>query len=237
MAHRLVRPLRGTLAGLHQWRQPKITNSVALTTNSIRNYISEMRKEAFEGNILRLLRNEIQYEFDRSPPSEPVPEFNSFIVDERPGEQWIRLKKKNGEGEEIKVDATMFDDSVPTKKSGGDAEDDERLHITMIVSVFKEGSDDVLEFVCSVWPDTIELRRVFTRGRDRTTKHPYTGRVFKDKDEDDELREELYGFLKERGVNDELAIFLHKYMRNKDKTEFIRWMDSVKSFIEKKQKR
>lgn len=33
-----------------------------------RSYISDMRKSAFEGNILRLLRNEIQYELERSPP-------------------------------------------------------------------------------------------------------------------------------------------------------------------------
>ncbi|KAJ4718608.1 Mitochondrial glycoprotein family protein [Melia azedarach] len=35
-----------------------------------RNYIAEMRKSAFEGNILRLLRNEIQYELERSPPKQ-----------------------------------------------------------------------------------------------------------------------------------------------------------------------
>lgn len=37
---------------------------------SKRNYISEMRKSAFEGNILRLLRNEIQYELERSSPKQ-----------------------------------------------------------------------------------------------------------------------------------------------------------------------
>jgi complement component 1 Q subcomponent-binding protein len=31
-----------------------------------------------------------------------------------------------------------------------------------------------------------------------------------------------------------MAIFLHEYIRNKGKTEFIRWMGTVKSYIESK---
>lgn len=50
---------------------------------------------------------------------------------------------------------------------------------------------------------------------------------------DDELQDSLYEFLEARGINDELAAFLHEYMKNKDKTEFIRWMGTVKTFIEK----
>jgi complement component 1 Q subcomponent-binding protein len=53
---------------------------------------------------------------------------------------------------------------------------------------------------------------------------------------DDELQESLYEFLEARGINDELAVFLHKYMKNKDKTEFFGWMETVKSFIEKQVK-
>lgn len=35
-----------------------------------RSYISEMRKSAFEGNILRILRTEIQYQSEYAPPKE-----------------------------------------------------------------------------------------------------------------------------------------------------------------------
>ena len=54
------------------------------------------------------------------------------------------------------------------------------------------------------------------------------------RDLDDELQESLYEFLETRGIDDDLAIFVHEYMKNKDKTEFIRWMGTVKSFIEQK---
>lgn len=54
------------------------------------------------------------------------------------------------------------------------------------------------------------------------------------RDLDDQLDDALHEFLEERGIDDELAAFVHKYVKNKDKTEFIRWMETVKSFIEKK---
>jgi hypothetical protein len=47
---------------------------------------------------------------------------------------------------------------------------------------------------------------------------------------DGKLQESLHEFLEARGINDKLAVFLHKYMKNKDKTEF---HSCVKSFIEK----
>lgn len=48
----------------------KITRNFCFQTAQHRNYISEMHKLAFEGNIIRLLRNEIQYELERSPPTQ-----------------------------------------------------------------------------------------------------------------------------------------------------------------------
>lgn len=194
-----------------------------------------MRKSAFEGNILRLIRNEIQYELDRSSPFQPTSEFNAFKVDERPGEQWINLSKKFGENEEIKVEVTMFDGSLPIKKAGDIAtEDDVQLHITIIVDIFKGEDNDVLEFVCSAWPNGIEIRNVFTRGHNRIKIQPYMGPGFKELD--DELQDSLYDFLEARGINDELAEYLHQYMKNKDKTEYIRWMETLKSIVEKNPK-
>lgn len=57
---------------------------------------------------------------------------------------------------------------------------------------------------------------------------------FVNRELDDELQDILYEYLEERGINEQLAVFLHEYMRNKDRTEFIRWMETVKSYIEDK---
>jgi len=66
----LRKPLTLTLTLTHQFhhqQQPQLCISHHLFRRS---YISEMRKSAFEGNILRLLRNEIQYELQSSPPND-----------------------------------------------------------------------------------------------------------------------------------------------------------------------
>ena len=85
---RLIRPLRKALINPPQTLIPLqnpishlLYNSkmgeeinpflLSQTKNSIRRYyMSEMRKSAFKDNILRLIRNEIQYELDRSPPKQ-----------------------------------------------------------------------------------------------------------------------------------------------------------------------
>ncbi|CAA0816433.1 Mitochondrial glycoprotein family protein [Striga hermonthica] len=228
MAHRLIRGLRGAVKNVAVCEQSKPTNHFLKA--SARNYVPDLRNSAFENNILRLIRSEIQYELDRSPSSEPIPKFNSFMVDERPGEQWIRLTRKFGGKEEIKVEVTMFDDSLPTKKD--DDSEDVTLHITLIIDIFKGEDTKVLEFVCSAWPDSIEIRNVFTRGHDRMNDQPYVGPAFKELD--DKLQDALYDFLEARGIDDKLAEFLHRHMRHKDKNEYLRWMENVKSFIQKK---
>ncbi|KZV22608.1 hypothetical protein F511_02625 [Dorcoceras hygrometricum] len=227
MARRLIEGLRGAAnsVGLHQKSRPNGSFSRIIT----RNYMSEMEKATFEGKILRLIRNEVQYELDRSPPSPPIPEFDAFKVEEIPGEQWIRLTRKFGASEEIKIEVTMFDGSLPTKKRDDDAEDDVQLHITFVVELLKEENKDVMQFVCSAWPDSIEIRKVFTHGLDQIKVHPYAGPRFKELD--DELQDSLYDFLEARGINDDLAVFLHQYIMNKDKTEYIRWLEKVKSFV------
>ncbi|KAL5576105.1 hypothetical protein UlMin_017804 [Ulmus minor] len=191
-----------------------------------------MRRSAFDGNLLRLLRNEIEYELERSAPCQPVTEFSSFTVDDRPGEQWIRLKRKLGH-EDIKIEATMFDGAVSTPKSGnpGDGAEDIQQHITVVINISKKDSGKSMEIMCSAWPDSIEIGKLFVLSKTMPAQ-PYAGPEFKELD--DELQESLYEFLEVRGINDDLAVFLHSYMKNKDKTEFIRWMGTVKSFIEKK---
>ncbi|KAK9282311.1 hypothetical protein L1049_005225 [Liquidambar formosana] len=236
---RLIRPIRRTVVASSKTliqQQPSLCIQKPILNPHIqsRTCMSEMRRSAFEGNVLRLLRQEIQFELERSPPKQPATKFGSFVVEERPGEQWIRLRKKFGEKEEIKIEVTMFDGSIPAPKSGGgvDTGEDVELHITFIVNISKGDGGDVLEFMCSAWPDSIDIQKLFMHGRDQTVAQPYTGPEFKELD--DELQNSLYEFLERRGINDELAVFLHEYVTNKDKTEFIRWMGSVKSFIEKK---
>lgn len=71
----------------------------------------------------------------------------------------------------------MFDGSVPMKKT--DDAEDVKLHITLIIDIIKGKDSDILEFVCSGWPDSIEICKVFPRGHDEIKDEPYTGPEFK----------------------------------------------------------
>ncbi|CAN1814348.1 Uncharacterized protein At2g39795, mitochondrial [Linum perenne] len=250
----LIRPLRKfilspshkSLAFFHQvlnrrqtpnsFLQQRIqSDPFGISQSQSRSYVSELRKSAFQDKMLRLLRNEVQYELDHSPPKQPATSFGPFTVDDRPGEQWIRLKRKFGEDEEIKVEASMFDAVIPDPKSGGgdaDSKGNVQLHITMIVNISKSGDDDVLEIMCSAWPDTIEITKLFIRTPpNKMPAKPYAGPNFRELDDD--LQDSLYDFLETRGIGDEIAVFLHDYVTNKGKTEYIRWMDTVKTYMEK----
>ncbi|KAK9073246.1 hypothetical protein SSX86_007570 [Deinandra increscens subsp. villosa] len=204
-----------------------------LSKQSTRSYASEMRKSAFEDRIRRLIRNDIQYELDRSPLTQLVPKFKSFSIDERTGEQWIRLNKEFSDNEEIKLEVTMFQVSTPPAKDGDvTTNNDQELYISMVIDIFKDEKSGILEFVCNVWPDSIEIDKVFMRDQDGMTGKPYMGPPFDDLD--DELQTSLYDFLEARGINDELAVFLHKCMQHKSKNEYIRWMGSIESFVSRK---
>ncbi|KAI3965521.1 hypothetical protein MKX01_039541 [Papaver californicum] len=200
-----------------------------------RTYISETPKSIFDGNILRILKNEIQYESEYAPPKEPVMTVGSFTVEDRPGEQWIRLRRKYGE-EDIQIESTMFDGICPAPKINDDDTDDDedrnmQLRISLIVNVSKGENDSVLQFVCFAWPDFLEIQKVFVFRCNGKVVKPYTGQNFKDLE--DKLQSTLQEFLEVRGLSGELAAFLHEYMGNKDKIESIGWMGNVRSFIEK----
>ena len=93
--------------------------------------------------------------------AQPVTEFNSFTVDGRPGQKWITLKRKFGEEEDIKIEATMFAGSKSSAAAEGDS--DLYFRITLVVSIYKEGSDSMLEILCTAWPDCILIKNLGTR--------------------------------------------------------------------------
>ncbi|KAI3467974.1 hypothetical protein Pfo_024637 [Paulownia fortunei] len=186
----------------------------------------------FESKILRILRNEIQYQCDYAPPHQPVTEFDRFMVEDRPGEQWITLRGKSAEGENIKIEATMFDGAIIAQKSGDEGtEENLRLHISMLVDIWKGEGTDVMEFVCSAWSDSLEIQKVFLFRPDESSVRPYMGPDFKNLNT--KLQIGFYKFLNTRGVNEGLSKFLHKYMMNKDRIELIQWLGKVHFFFKK----
>ncbi|GLU01261.1 hypothetical protein SLE2022_185740 [Rubroshorea leprosula] len=198
-----------------------------------RSYASEViSKSPFEANILRILRNEIQYQSEYAPPHQPAAKFNSFTVQDRPGEQYITMRGKYGDNEDIKIDVTMFDGCAYVPKPGEDSTgEDVHLHISLLVDISKGQDREELEFLCSAWPDSLEIQKVYFLRREKMIAGPYMGPNFRDLNV--KLQKTLREYLEARGVNDELSVFLHDYMKNKDRIELIQWLSTVKSFVEK----
>uniref|UniRef100_A0ACD5Y704 Uncharacterized protein n=1 Tax=Avena sativa TaxID=4498 RepID=A0ACD5Y704_AVESA len=203
-----------------------------------RHYMSDMRRSAFLDRLLRSLRSEIS--FCRAEPAPPPPPLVAqFTVDDRPGEQWVRLRRafpsSEGGDEEVKVDATLVDGAVAPTRSGAVAEDGgpPRMHISVHVEVSRPARPDLaLSFECSAWPEEMDVERVFPVRRSvPTPEQQYMGRHFRELDE--EMQSAMRDYLEERGVNDELAAFLHMYMENKEQREIVRWLKNVECFLKK----
>ncbi|KAI3901298.1 hypothetical protein MKW92_053234 [Papaver armeniacum] len=153
-------------------------------------------------------------------PKSPVTTLGSFTVEDRPGEQWIRLRRNYGE-EDIQIESTMFDGICPAPKiSDDDTDDDADRNI-----ISKGENDSVLQFVCFAWPDCLEIQNVFVLRHDGTVVNATQDKILSP-----EFASGIPGC---KGVSEELAVSLHEYMKNKDKIERIQWMGNVRSFIEK----
>ncbi|KAA8521667.1 hypothetical protein F0562_012343 [Nyssa sinensis] len=163
----LIHPLRQHQhQSLSRQTNRPISNFLAA---QIRTFTSETpQKSPFESNILRILRNEIEYQCEYAPPHQPVTEFNAFTVEDHPGDE-----SDDGNGENV------------------------RLHINLLVDLSKGEGCDLLEFVCSAWPDCLEIQKVYLFSRDSALPQSYMGPNFRDLDK--KLQSALFEFLMERG--------------------------------------
>jgi complement component 1 Q subcomponent-binding protein, mitochondrial len=53
------------------------------------------------------------------------------------------------------------------------------------------------------------------------------------RDLEEEVKEPVRVYLANRGVDDDMASFLHDYMMNKDKIELIRWLKNIELYVKK----
>jgi complement component 1 Q subcomponent-binding protein len=112
--------------------------------------------------------------------SQPVTKFNSFTVEDRAGEQIITMRGKYGENENVKIEATMFDGCIAISKPGNESSgQDFCLHLSLIVDISKGDAFNELEFVCSAWPNFLEVQKVYILSRDSLLARPYIGPDFR----------------------------------------------------------
>lgn len=107
--------------------------------------------------------------------------FNAFMVEDRPGEQFLTLRGRSTIGENIKIEATMFDGygTVSPNLRNEDTELNPQLHISLLVDISKGEGSDKLEFVCSAWPDRLVIDKLYVLALDGKLSQPYIGPDFR----------------------------------------------------------
>lgn len=78
------------------------------------------------------------------------------------------IRRAVDDNEDIKLEASMFDGYVTVPKLGDVASDEDlRLHISVIVDISRGDGGEKLEFLCSAWPDHLEIQKVYLLGHRR----------------------------------------------------------------------
>ncbi|CAL1354293.1 unnamed protein product [Linum trigynum] len=91
------------------------------------------------------------------------------------------MARKFGVAEEIKIEATMFEGYELVPKPGEDSSgEDLRLHISLLVDVSRGDDGDPFEFVCSAWPDRLEIHKLYLLPKNKLLGRPYLGPDFRD---------------------------------------------------------
>ncbi|XP_021998765.1 uncharacterized protein At2g39795, mitochondrial isoform X3 [Helianthus annuus] len=136
------------------------------------------RKSPFESNLVRMLTSEIEFDSEYAPPHQTEKKFNAFMVEDRPGGQFVTLRGRSTIDENIKIEATMFDGVSPNMDED-DNEPNAQLHISLLVDIFKGEGGDMLEFVCSAWPQRLEIQKLYVIRPGGTLSRPYIGPDFR----------------------------------------------------------
>nr|CAD1831930.1 unnamed protein product [Ananas comosus var. bracteatus] len=218
---------------------------------STRSFLSDPgpSPSAFDDRLLRLLRSEISYLAGHLPALRPP-------IDSGPSSSRT-AQGSSGSGSGVPMAPTRLK-STPPCSDGAAAVPDEplfkrveahergpRLHISLVVEVSRGGGGDegqgrarCLSSSAPLGPTPSSSTRCFRSGR-RALRCGPTWAAISSETHDPKLeldagdRRSVVAYLEERGVDDELAEFLHEYMVNKDKSELLRWLRIVESYVQK----
>ena len=64
---------------------------------------------------------------------------------------------------------------------------------------------------------------------DEEAAHPYTGPNFEELD--DELQDAFIQYLDERGITDDIAVFIENYAETKEQKEYCTFLEKVTDFV------
>ncbi|GLT75465.1 hypothetical protein SLA2020_471880 [Shorea laevis] len=193
---------------------------------------ANMKKPSSDDFLLPVIESEIQCaeESGHYAPIAGAPSGFPFKIEDRPGLQIITLRREY-DGETIKVDVHMS--NLVTGEENDDDDDNNRKAnqscLPLVVTVSKKSGLN-LEFQCVALPDEISIDNLAVRNSDIEYQLSYEGPDFHDLDEN--LQKVFHKYLEIRGVKPSTTNFLHEYMIEKDRREYLIWLKNLKKFVE-----
>ncbi|KAF3782184.1 Uncharacterized protein EJ110_NYTH34155 [Nymphaea thermarum] len=145
--------------------------------------------------------------------------------------------RRTYEQEEIRISVMRLANLVPEDAQEEDGGDD-ISQLFLHVDIEKPGNDEVLHFLCGLYPDAMGIQAVSIRKKEKVPTPQalsipscYQGPSFQDLDE--KLRDAFHNYIEKRGVNESLFPFLQSWLYVKDHRRLMRWFKTVGTFINK----
>ncbi|XP_078158038.1 uncharacterized protein At2g39795, mitochondrial-like [Carex rostrata] len=196
-----------------------------------------------DASLLRVLESEIKCaeEGDDHKHVDEVPEGFPFEIEDK-GMKFIRLKRIYQGKEKIEVVVGM--PSLVKVPKVEEDKDEKGLRICsqaswripFIVRVSKDERVPALNFGCVAYPDEViinSMSLIETQGGEEEEEDllNYKGPDFNYLDE--RLKKAFYKYLELRGIMPLNTNFIHKYMINKDRREYLPWLRNLKAIVQK----
>jgi len=204
-------------------------------------------------SLSQKLHEEIKYELEASKDIPTVPEFlqkfrssGVWRIEDIEGNDEVAIVRTFG-NETIRVLFSIADIDAPQDTAFEGAEESEEQEALNVAPIrcsitISKGSDqgalaiDALAQDGAIVIDNVSFYKDAKLATDLTSEADWKRRGLYIGPQFDHLdvgvQEEFERFLDERGIGGELAIFVGEYSEYKEQKEYVKWLQSVKSFID-----
>ncbi|KAF9595476.1 hypothetical protein IFM89_000394 [Coptis chinensis] len=184
---------------------------------------------AVDSILLRSLKDHYLEVSKMAPPPKISPPSAFTIIKGAIETNGPVLKRNYGEDEEITISVMRL-----ANHNNNLNDDDQVNQLFLHVDVSRKGKEYSLNFLCGLYPDAMGIHSVSMGPKLQTNQFSadpskYGGPIFHDLDE--KAKDALHHYIEERGVNEDLFLFLQAWLYVKDHRNFMRWFKTVGSFI------
>ncbi|XP_028779117.1 uncharacterized protein LOC114735594 [Neltuma alba] len=199
--------------------------------------VKELRKgfEAVQDlELLKVLKSEIEFELNSNPfkADKIFGSLGDFLLDwDSPHSKDVVLRKRCNSGEEVAVSAILG--PAPTHERGGTFPRD----ILMNVFVKKPALSSMLQFHCRAFEESInepgfDIKSAYYLPSPTCLGSSlYRGPKFSELDP--ELQGSIRNYLIEKGIGENLIMFLLHYLHKREQEQYINWLKKGESFVAK----